>query len=463
MTVPARSVPSRVSSRRMPLGALAALNDFQVMLYRLFGVHATIRLAAVGENNPWDMGRPWLCDHIRRRPGMLARCDASEAGLCARCGMRPVSGECHAGFGQFALPVRCRGRLTGHVVLSPVRFTSAPAGIVGRIVKSVDPLWFDRELVVTATRKIPLLTASRTRAIVGLARAFFDPFLDWYRGGMPGGFMYYHTAVRAPDDTDAWVSFLWIGYEARTNEPRYGGWFRHRSHDLLVYAEREPCTVVLPGRRLELRKGQLVVLPAGQRYRVDLQSPQESSWPFWLHVVSSVDLSGVGRKVLTARFPVLPILRTLARMSLDDPEVYFGTPCKLRALELLLELRRMGYDAQSGRGRPPHPALLDAVDRARKHLEEHLDRHVSLDELSRIAGVNVFTLCRRFRDVVGLPPLAYHRNLRVQFAGRLLEDKRIPVKTVAYRVGFTSPRHFSRVFKEQTGMAPRALRRRRGK
>jgi|GEM_PF-6363331 len=59
-----------------------------------------------------------------------------------------------------------------------------------------------------------------------------------------------------------------------------------------------------------------------------------------------------------------------------------------------------------------------------------------------------------FRDRVGTPPYHYLLRLRMDESRRLLADTDLPISTVATRVGFTSPGHFSRTFKQSFNESP---------
>jgi AraC-like DNA-binding protein len=101
------------------------------------------------------------------------------------------------------------------------------------------------------------------------------------------------------------------------------------------------------------------------------------------------------------------------------------------------------------RWRPEH----SAVRRAREHLRERWDQPVSLGELARIAGLSRFELVRRFREQTGVPPHAFHTNLRIEHARRLLATG-TPAAAVAAACGFADQSHLTRTFKRAVGVTP---------
>jgi AraC family transcriptional regulator of arabinose operon len=79
--------------------------------------------------------------------------------------------------------------------------------------------------------------------------------------------------------------------------------------------------------------------------------------------------------------------------------------------------------------------------------------------LVRVAGLPSASLYRRFRQSVGLAPLAWLRQRRMEAAARLLHGHGRTVSTIAATVGYADPFHFSRDFRATFGVSPRAFRR----
>ena len=54
--------------------------------------------------------------------------------------------------------------------------------------------------------------------------------------------------------------------------------------------------------------------------------------------------------------------------------------------------------------------------------------------------------------------LQYHNYVRCTKAQKLLEDPELSISIIAFRVGFSSSSHFTRVFKNIVGITPSAYR-----
>jgi AraC-like DNA-binding protein len=85
----------------------------------------------------------------------------------------------------------------------------------------------------------------------------------------------------------------------------------------------------------------------------------------------------------------------------------------------------------------------------------------SLAALAREAAVSRSVLAERFTHVVGVPPMQYLAQWRLQMAADLLARGGDKVAAVSTRVGYESEAAFSRAFKRATGTSPAEWRKRR--
>jgi transcriptional regulator GlxA family with amidase domain len=90
----------------------------------------------------------------------------------------------------------------------------------------------------------------------------------------------------------------------------------------------------------------------------------------------------------------------------------------------------------------------------------HLDRELTIDNLSRRAFMAPRTFARRFRATMGVTPLQWLLQQRVALAQRLLETTDLPVELVARRAGFGSTPSLRQHFGRIVGTSPQAYRRR---
>jgi AraC-like DNA-binding protein len=85
----------------------------------------------------------------------------------------------------------------------------------------------------------------------------------------------------------------------------------------------------------------------------------------------------------------------------------------------------------------------------------------SIEELGRRVGLSRSALHERFVHMIGMPPMQYLAQWRMQAASRLLLETGASVASVALDVGYESEAAFVRAFKRAAGKPPAAWRRER--
>ncbi len=94
-----------------------------------------------------------------------------------------------------------------------------------------------------------------------------------------------------------------------------------------------------------------------------------------------------------------------------------------------------------------------AVQRARRYIEERFAQGISLIELAEHVSLSPYYLLRVFRTEVGMPPYTYLESVRIRYAQRLIEAGK-PLVEVALEAGFSSQSHLTHRFKQIIGVTP---------
>ena len=99
----------------------------------------------------------------------------------------------------------------------------------------------------------------------------------------------------------------------------------------------------------------------------------------------------------------------------------------------------------------------DTVGRVLAHVRDHLAESLSVGEVAAGVGVSPRTLQRTCQEELGAPPRDVILAVKMRHAREALASGRWRVREVAEQVGFDSPYHFSRRFKDVHGCPPSAL------
>lgn len=208
-----------------------------------------------------------------------------------------------------------------------------------------------------------------------------------------------------------------------------------------------------PGGPVQLEPSSLVVIPP---FRVHACNPVGDRW--------SYQMLHIDETWLAESLPELGAATTRPVRVIDEPgpyaafchlnEVLFSGADSREKEELLVAVLDdiLTAPAQFITGTGPGDSDR-AVVAPVLELLHNSDMQVSLADLALGTGLSRFQLVRRFRNVTGLPPIAWQINERIIRARSLLRDGR-DLTEVANDLGFADQSHFHRVFKQRAGVTP---------
>ncbi|WP_299223438.1 AraC family transcriptional regulator [uncultured Psychroserpens sp.] len=91
---------------------------------------------------------------------------------------------------------------------------------------------------------------------------------------------------------------------------------------------------------------------------------------------------------------------------------------------------------------------------ARAYINENYQEDISIDEISKEAGVSKFHLIRVFKKIYGITPYNMLVQTRLNKATELLLDKDLSIEEIALITGFKQRRTFTHSFKNEFGFCP---------
>lgn len=202
-------------------------------------------------------------------------------------------------------------------------------------------------------------------------------------------------------------------------------------------------------------------------------------------VVSDVMMPGMDGLTLLKRLKSnaetnhIPVVLLSSKMALADrmaawdkgADGYLGKPFNTDELEALVDTlvenrQRMRGKFSGAQDTEGKIEVLDVkgndevlLERIMKEINAHIDDpDLNVEKLSSEVGVSRAHLHRKMKDLIGMTPSDYMRNIRLKRACELLKRPDIEVTQVAYKIGFTSQPHFSSHFKRYTGFSPSEYR-----
>lgn len=198
----------------------------------------------------------------------------------------------------------------------------------------------------------------------------------------------------------------------------------------------------------------------------DVMMPVMSGTEMCLKIKGRFDLCHIPVVLLTALTSVEQNIEGLNRGA-DD---YITKPFNARLLvarcnnlvrnRIILQKkfgRQEDFDTHSLAGNPLDQQFLDTVQAIIEKNADNLDFDINL--LAREVGVSRSSLYGKFKALTGLTPNDFVQNWKLKKAARWLKSNpELQIADISDRLGFGSPRYFSRCFKAQFEVTPMEYR-----
>jgi AraC family transcriptional regulator len=115
----------------------------------------------------------------------------------------------------------------------------------------------------------------------------------------------------------------------------------------------------------------------------------------------------------------------------------------------------------AARTRPANGLDITRLRRVIDFIEAHTHEDVGVDDLASVACLSPFHFSRAFKEATGLTPHRFISQRRLQRARLLLETSELSITDVASMANFSSQANFTRAFSRIIGISPGEYRRRR--
>jgi AraC-like DNA-binding protein len=241
--------------------------------------------------------------------------------------------------------------------------------------------------------------------------------------------------------------------------------------------------IEVAGNRYRISPGNLILFPQGVPYRLDSDTSGEcfhylslgcdvNLGPFALTEVHPIPLitTDHGPKELEAliqrwkrlveRFEQLTIntstlAKTISPMSLPDVQRSIAWLKVQKSLHQWF----IEYLALHEPYIPETAHKLDTrIMEACVYIREHVHEAIRLEDLASHVHLSPSYFNYLFRRTLGLPPIEYLRNYRIQLGKELLIRTHLTVNEISLRVGYHDQSQFSRAFRKMVERSPLAYR-----
>ena len=92
------------------------------------------------------------------------------------------------------------------------------------------------------------------------------------------------------------------------------------------------------------------------------------------------------------------------------------------------------------------------------HVRERLAEEISVETLAELAELSPFHFSRVFKETTGMTPMQFVIRERITRAQQLIRETSRSLIEIGLDIGYTSPSHFTKVFRRVTGVSPKQFR-----
>ncbi|MCO6478908.1 MAG: helix-turn-helix domain-containing protein [Phaeodactylibacter sp.] len=222
---------------------------------------------------------------------------------------------------------------------------------------------------------------------------------------------------------------------------------RHRSFDCYLKSDTPVEAFCIYLSDSVIRES-MALLSRSQEELLDapFQAPEKA--PAFLEKVYHVRENELGA-FLSAIRPLLA-----SNQPMDFEALYYTLAEKLLRSQRQVEQHLQGITAKR---RSTREELYRRLCIARQYILENFHKDIELDALSRQAALSKYHLLRTYKEAFGATPYRQVLDLRLEASKELLAEGHT-LEDIAFRLGFSDRRSFTKAFKKGFGMAPSVMR-----
>ena len=235
------------------------------------------------------------------------------------------------------------------------------------------------------------------------------------------------------------------------------------AEDIFIYCAEGAGWCEIAGKKHEVAKDQLLVIPAGTAhvYGAAARRPWTIHWfhavgtnvPFYLErlaVSKANPVVSLGGDVRL--FALFEDLREGLQHGFTLTHLIYSAHSLAHLMGLILRHKEEFW--------PGETSVRERIEKSVEFMQGHLREPLTIAALAALVNLSRSHYTSLFRRVTGYAPLGYLNHLRMQRAVELLNSTDWPLKHISEHLGFSDQFYFSRAFSKMHNHSPSEHRRR---
>lgn len=264
-----------------------------------------------------------------------------------------------------------------------------------------------------------------------------------------------------------------IHYFEYSRDYKYHG----EQHDFweIMYVDLGKAIVTCGDTEHLLSRGELIFLPPNQFHNIRADELRPSN----VFIISFGAKSDIMPLLAGRVFPLSSEMRRLIRSIVQEGRLAFELPMRdhcclqerddnlfgcqqliqMRLEELIIQITRQEL-AQASDGQSDVLSLKSRFDNqiagaVMDLLKGHIHGNLTIQEITQSLGYGKTYLSTVFTRVYGMSIMSYYAQLKIEEAKYLIRENTMSIAEISELLGFSSPQHFSKRFRQLVKMSPK--------
>jgi len=229
----------------------------------------------------------------------------------------------------------------------------------------------------------------------------------------------------------------------------------HENLEILVWMEGSG-TVLIDGEPIEVKSGQSLLIGSGRIHMIT----SEEGCGYHCLIADSRFLTTYGLPVDELSFEEVVddhnIVRQVCMIAQEmrSDKKFNRTAVLAYMLGLFVWVCRYHQKEEAAQAKGSGQQKSDAIKAALKYIRQHINEHISVEDVCGYVGVSKYYFCRMFKSFTGMSTVNFINMQRCEQARWLILSGKYNISEAAEKCGIKNLSYFSRMYKKYMGVLP---------
>lgn len=240
--------------------------------------------------------------------------------------------------------------------------------------------------------------------------------------------------------------------EIKRCENRIHAYKSHFHNEISIgFVETGACTSEIDKKNYEIAPNTILIIPAKMVHKCTPHNYKK--WSFkMIYINENLFQAEFNKKSSDLKFSYMKLNEAAFKNITKFIDDFEGCSMNIESESMFLKYVYPVIDVENDN-------ILENISlkRVKEYIDDNYLNNITLNDLGKINNVSKYSIIRQFEKQYGLSPHKYIMNLRINYAKRIIKANE-DFAYVAIKSGFYDQSHFTKYFKEYTGVTPMEYR-----